>query len=95
MTDLETLKNALAILNDLVSTACVQAGVTGQHKFTLTEKKEAAQGRLDKIHIDKITHPFSLFFPDKAKPLCAFLKEGKTQKACDSVIATYYGGKFI
>jgi hypothetical protein len=95
MTDPEALQNALSILNSLVAGGCQMAAAPGQHQFTLTEKKEAAQGRLDKIHINDIKHPFSLFFPDKARPeLCAFLEEGKTQKACDSIIATYHDGKF-
>lgn len=94
-TDLETLDEALGILKGLVSDSCRTDAAPGQHQFTLIEKKEAAQGRLDKIHINNIKHSFSLFFPDKAKPaLCAFLKDGKTQKACDSIIATYYEGRF-
>ena len=94
MTDLESLEEALAILKGLVADECQQSAATGQHQFTLTEKKEAAQGRLDKIHINNIKHPFTLFFPDRAKPLCAFLQAGKTQKACDSIIATYHDGEF-
>ena len=95
MTDPEKLQHALEILNSLVAPACREEIFTGQHQFTLTEKKEAAKGRLDEIYIDQIPHSLALFFPDRAKPpLCAFLSDGKTQKACDAIIATFHEGAF-
>ena len=93
MIEKEHVSKVIEALRAVVAPSCQQPIATGQHQVTIREKKPAAKGRLDEVHIDNIKEPLALLFPDKARPvLCGFLAEGKTQKACDAILATRYEG---